>query len=157
MAVLTVGPLVALASPSEKRQSRRRPLVQIPAIAEIRVQSERVEVVDVSAGGLLICGRLRLRPGGRSQLEIIRVEGPLRLYGRVLRSEVAAISGQTIQYRSAIAFERPLDFLDQDSSEAALPSEAPLGVPPAGDLADVIVCYVADDKGLEQHLALNGW
>jgi hypothetical protein len=108
-----------------------------------------VEVIDVSAGGLLICGRLRLTPGARSQLDIIRIDGPLRVHGRVLRSEVAAISGGVIHYRSAIAFERPLEFIDEEKPASAAPE--------ANDLGDVIVCYIADDSGLEQHLALNGW
>ena len=146
MAVLTVESPAA-----EKRRSRRRALAQVPAIAEILVHSQPVEVLDVSAGGLLICG-LRLPPGARSQLEIVRTDGPLRVYGRVLRSEVAAICGGRIRYRTAIAFDRPLEFIDQDVSE-----KAAMSAPEAGGLAEVIVCYTADESGLEQHLTLNGW
>jgi hypothetical protein len=151
VAVLRVeAPAADIATP-DKRRSQRRALTEVPAIAEVRVQSREVEVIDVSAGGLLICGRVRLPPGARSQLDIIRLDGPLRVHGRVLRSEVAAISKGVIHYRSAIAFERPLEFIDEQ------PSKPASAAPEADDLGDVIVCYIADDSGLEQHLALNGW
>jgi hypothetical protein len=149
VAVLRVETPAADINTPDKRRSQRRALTQVPAIAEVRVQSQEVEVIDVSAGGLLICGRLRLTPGARSQLDIIRIDGPLRVHGRVLRSEVAAISGGVIHYRSAIAFERPLEFIDEEKPAFVAPE--------ANDLGDVIVCYIADDSGLEQHLALNGW
>jgi PilZ domain-containing protein len=131
---------------SERRTSLRRPLDSVPSIAEVRVQSKRVDVIDVSAGGLLIVGSQRLLPGVPNQLEIVLGSGPLRVSCRVIRSEVAQLSLVGIQYRSAIAFDQRLDFIDDPPVEAA-----------PGDLSAIVIYSGVMDAELEEHLALNGW
>ncbi len=82
----------------DRRSSRRRPLSEIPAITGVTVQSQKVEVIDAASGGLLIQSNLPLRPGSRTSIEIGRADAPLNVGGRVVRSEVAGISGGAIQY-----------------------------------------------------------
>ena len=148
MAVLNVEPRATPSPASERRLSWRRPLAGIPAITDVRLQSKPVGVVNVSAGGLLIDVSLRLLPGVQSLLEIVHIDGVLRVSGRVVRSEIVNISGRAVQYRSAIAFDRRLDFIDQDVSSELVPS---------GQSADVIAGSSAAATELEQHFALNGW
>ena len=135
----------------ERRSSRRRPLAEIPAITGVIVQAESVEVIDAAAGGLLIQSHLRLAPGTRTRLEIGRAtDDPLNVVGCVVRSEVAGIASGRIQYRSAIALEQRLDFIDHDPAGEV--TTAPL----AGNFADFIVCVDADRLESEDS-ALNRW
>jgi hypothetical protein len=147
MAVLSDGALEG-ADPRERRSSRRRPLSEIPAITGVSVQSLKVDVIDAAAGGLLIESRLPLRPGSRTSVEIGRGDAPLNVGGRVVRSEVAGISSGNIQYRSAIVFDRRLDFMDAVSSAAD-------SSPCTGNLADFVVFF---DAALDtEHAPRNGW
>lgn len=136
---------------ADRRTSLRRSLDAVPSIAEVRLQSQRVKVINVSAGGLLIVGCQRLLPGLRSQLEIVLGKGSLRVTCRVIRSEVAQLSRVEIEYRSAVAFEQPLDFIDEPPVEQSGQPAA------AGDLAAVVIYSGAVDAELEEHLVLNGW
>jgi hypothetical protein len=153
----------------DRRMSRRRPLSEIPEVMAVKVQSEKVQVVDASREGILIeCG-LRLTPGATSQLEILRVDGPLRVRGRVVRCEIAGINGGKVQYRVAIAFNDQLDFIrDEPASEQPdVPSVAPpvspvvapaepaalaLQASPAAEEPEVVEVSDSDSAFL-----LNGW
>ncbi len=126
--------MAILGNSIDRRTSRRRPLHQIPDVIGVKVQSERVEVVDASREGILIECSLRLTPGTMSQLEILRVDGPLRVRGRVVRCEIKAISGDKVQYRVAIAFNQQLDFIEdteplEELATPALAVETPAAVP----------------------------
>jgi hypothetical protein len=52
--------------------------------------------------------RRRLVPGESSQLEIRIVDGPVRVRGQVVRSELVQTSDGSIQYRIAVAFDTPV-------------------------------------------------
>ena len=153
MAVLSDGAPEGADRQEDRRSSRRRPLSEIPEITGITVQSQKVDVIDAAAGGLLIQSHLLLRPGSRTTVEIGRVDAPLNVGGRVVRSEVAGISGGSIQYRSAIALDRQLDFVD-----AAPPAAAPAAAAPSpftGNLADFVVFFDAAPD--TEHAPSNGW
>jgi hypothetical protein len=120
----------------DPRMSRRRPLNEIPGVTAVKVQSEKVQVVDASREGILIECSLRLTPGATSQLEILRVDGPLRVRGRVVRCEITGINGGKVQYRVAIAFNDQLDFIPDEPA-----SEQP-DAPPATPFVDPVVAPV---------------
>jgi PilZ domain len=115
----------------DRRMSRRRPLHEIPEVMAVKVQSEKVQVVDASREGILIECSLRLTPGATSQLEILRVDGPLRVRGRVVRCEITGINGGKVQYRVAIAFNEQLDFISDEPApeQPSLPAVAPAAGP----------------------------
>jgi hypothetical protein len=159
----------------DRRTSRRRPLHEIPEVTGVKVQSENVEVVDASREGILIECSLRLTPGTMSQLEILRVDGPLRVRGRVVRCEIKAISGDKVQYRVAIAFNQRLDFIEDTepveelgapalAAEAAAPvlaaPEAP-GVSDVNEVAEVTdateVTEITEMSESDSAFTLNGW
>jgi hypothetical protein len=110
----------------------------------VSFKSQQVTVVDVSAGGLLIQCARRLVPTELSQVELQREEGPLLVRGRVVRSEVVQIAASLLQYRIAIAFEAPLDFIDQapraiDATTFAKAAALPLVIEPVeGEGQDVM-------------------
>jgi hypothetical protein len=153
----------------DRRTSRRRPLNEIPDVTAVKVQSEKVQVVDASREGILIECSLRLTPGATSQLEILRVDGPLRVRGRVVRCEITGINGGKVQYRVAIAFNDQLDFIpdepapEQPSLTAAVapveavvapaePATPVLQTSPTGEEPEVIEVSDSDSAFL-----LNGW
>ena len=154
----------------DRRMSRRRPLHEIPEVTAVKVQSENVRVVDASREGILFECSLRLTPGATSQLEILRVDGPLRVRGRVVRCEITGINGGKVQYRVAIAFNDQLDFISDEPApeQPSLPAVASaaahviapvepaatavLQVSRSADEAEVIEISDSDSAFL-----LNGW
>lgn len=109
--VITMG---ILSRPIDRRASHRRPLDQVPEVTAVRVRSEEVEVINLSCGGMLFECAFRLPPGTESRLEILRMDAPLRVRGHVLRSQVSALSPKGLRYRIAIAFNTPLDWIDDE-------------------------------------------
>jgi hypothetical protein len=152
MAILSSVQHDASPETHERRTSRRRPLCDIPVIAEVKFQTKQVQVVNISAGGLLIHVSLRLLPGTRTQLEIVRAaDGSLNVPGRIVRSEVSGISRGALQYWVAIAFDRPLDFVDLNATDdtitasASDPSEAQASP------------FFSTEESLGQYLEVNAW
>src|SRR5262245_23050355 len=133
----------------DRRVSRRRPLNEIPEVMAVKVQSEKVQVVDASREGILIECSLRLTPGATSQLEILRVDGPLRVRGRVVRCEITGINGGKVQYRVAIAFNDQLDFIsDEPAPEpASLPAVAPTVAPVEQGATTVLQASPSAEEG----------
>lgn len=153
----------------DRRMSRRRPLNEIPEVMAVKVQSEKVQVVDASREGILIECSLRLTPGATSQLEFLRVDGPLRVRGRVVRCEITGINGGKVQYRVAIAFNDQLDFISDEPApeQPNLPAVAP-AVAPVGDPAEPAAALqaaspspeepkVAEVSDSDSAFLLNGW
>src|SRR5262245_1100147 len=135
---------------AERRRAPRRPMEEVPGMTGVSVQSERVDVVNAASGGLLVQSGRPLRPGTRTFLEIGRVEGNINISGYVIRSEVAAISNAGVRYRSAIAFERRLEFMDQQVEQGTVV----LSVGGASDLAGFVG---ANDWTLGEPISLNDW
>jgi hypothetical protein len=140
----------ASAQESERRTSRRRPLSDVPVISEVKVKARQAQVVNISSGGLLIEVSLRLLPGTKTQLEIVRTHGPLSISGRIVRSEVSGISQGALQYYVAIAFDRPLDFIDLKTAGETT------ATPTDSDEAQVQL-FFSDEDNVRQSLELNAW
>ena len=141
---------------ADRRASRRRSLDEIPQVTSVKVQSEEVAVVNASRGGMLIeCG-IRLPPGTASQLEIHKMDGSLRVRGRVVRCEVTRVSPERLHYRIAFAFSDNVDFItDEEIIEAEFdqPVSQTLLIQPAAPA----VRTDADNLELESTFALNSW
>ena len=141
---------------ADRRASRRRSLDEIPQVTSVKVQSEEVAVVNASRGGMLIeCG-IRLPPGTASQLEIHKMDGSLRVRGRVVRCEVTRVSPERLHYRIAFAFSDNVDFItDEEIIEAEFdqPVSQTLLIQPTAPA----VRTDADNLELESTFALNSW
>jgi hypothetical protein len=110
---------------AERRTSRRRAFHELPHIAAVKVSSEAVEVIDASAGGLLVEGPCPLRPGMSSYVDIIEAAGTsVRVSGSVVRCQIAALGPNKPRYRFAIAFERAVPLID-DAPQAAVAAAEP--------------------------------
>ena len=104
---------------------------------------------------LIECG-IRLPPGTASQLEITKVDGALRVRGRVVRCEVTRVSPERLHYRIAFAFTDRVDFIRDDEiieAEFEQPVSQTLLIQPtaASTRTD------ADNSDFESTFALNSW
>ena len=97
------------ASARDRRTHERRAPSELGWIREVRLKyGPRVSLIDLSTGGALLQTDVRLRPGTDMVIEIVgsRIEAvPMR----VLRSQLARISGDTAIYQGACEFKRPFD------------------------------------------------
>ena len=165
--------MAILKDQSDRRTSRRRSLDEIPEVTAVKVQSEEVSVVNASRGGILIeCGlrdqvwvdenwgydfsdrRPEIFPAVSTKyLEIHKLDGPLRVRGRVLRCEVTRVSPERLYYRIAFAFSDHVDFItDDDFKGKAKPAADAYATQPLpqDDRADLEVIDI-------ESFALNSW
>jgi hypothetical protein len=68
----------------------------------------QVQLINVSAGGVLITSFCRLRPGARAELQLTGTY-PLVVAGRIDRCRVVSL--EPLNYEGAIVFERVLEWL----------------------------------------------
>jgi hypothetical protein len=64
--------------------------------------------VDASDSGMLVEGA-RLLPGTHVDVHVVTVEGRVLVRSRVVRAYVAALRGDAVVYRGALAFDRAVD------------------------------------------------
>jgi hypothetical protein len=138
---------VAVLEPNEdRRESRRRPLFEIPRLLAVKVSSEAVDVIDASAKGLLVEGAFPVRPGMTSYVDLIEVAGNIvRVNGSIVRCHIASLGPNKPRYRFAIVFDRAVPMIDEGSEQSAR-SEDRFGF------------LIEDaDTQVDQALSLNNW
>ena len=135
----------------DRRSSPRRSRETFPNLVGVTVESEEAKIVNLSDGGILLeCG-VRLNPGTEHLLEIHKLNEVLRVRGRVLRCEVARISGGKLHYRIALAFSTPTGLIDGDVESVSLSGLKAL-------VEDGAIALLIDEAGgLDAAFALNSW
>lgn len=97
------------ASERDRRIHERLEPSALGWIREVRLKyGPRVSLIDLSSGGALLQTNVRLRPGTDMVIEIIG-NSVQTIPIRVLRSQLARISGDLAIYQGACEFRRPLD------------------------------------------------
>jgi hypothetical protein len=92
-----------------RRAARREPAATEP-LSRMRLRTGReLSVVDVSNAGALVEGSVRLLPGTHVDVHVVTREGRVLVRSRVARCFVAALRGDAVCYRGALAFDRLLD------------------------------------------------
>lgn len=95
--------------PDRRRAGRRAPAADEP-ITRVRLRAGgHLHVVDVSNGGVLVEGEVRLLPGTHVDVHVFTSEGRLLVRSRIARAYVTHVEAEHIRYRGALAFERPID------------------------------------------------
>lgn len=135
---------------ADRRAAPRRSRDQIPHITSVKVRSEDVEVINVSRGGILVEGTLRLNPGTENPVEISCVNALVRPRGRVVRCQVMGLSAKGLRYQIAMAFNRPLALLDEEEAS----NGRPVTVPYAFSTFDINDVELGDP---DPALASNSW
>ncbi len=92
-------------------------------MCRIRLRTGReLSVVDVSNGGALVEGA-RLLPGTHIDVHVTTQDGRVLVRSRVVRAYVAGLQSNTVCYRGALAFDRPID--TSRSAGYAMPLRVP--------------------------------
>lgn len=99
--------------PTERTSERRRASRRTPAgdepLSQVRLRAGRqLTVVDLSDTGLLAQGEMRLLPGTHVEVHLVTADGRVLIRSRVIRAYVWLVTRDRIEYRGAIAFERPV-------------------------------------------------
>lgn len=63
--------------------------------------------MNISHGGALVEGRVRLDPGRHVEVSLVARHGPLTLQALVVRASVSNVRADAVVYRTAIQFDRP--------------------------------------------------
>lgn len=66
-------------------------------------------VVDLSDGGALVEGAVRLLPGTRIDVHVMTRSGRVLTRARVTRARVCALAANRVVYRGALAFDTLVD------------------------------------------------
>jgi hypothetical protein len=108
----------------ERRRLRRRVPGDREPLSRMRLRTGReLAVLDVSGLGALVEGDTRLLPGTHVDVHVMTPDGRILVRSRIVRACVAALSGDRIRYRGALAFER---FVNIDGY--GIPSAPPLSL-----------------------------
>jgi hypothetical protein len=152
------------AGPNRRRWPRLKPDT-IPGLKSIELsQGAKIEIVDISKGGLLLETEARLRPDFKIVLKVKTAEGLLRIDGTILRSAIYSLKGVP-KYRTAIAFNQPLELVDaavvpvMESRESSDGFEE-IGLEEEVETAPAILTVIASDSNgtcLEESFSLNDW
>jgi hypothetical protein len=114
----------------ERRQYSRRRLRDLEWIRSARLKAGgEVDLIDLSAGGVLLDAAIPLRPGSTMSLELVGRGLDALVSAQVLRAEVSRLGSDSMRFRGACEFASPLE----------LPDLAALNVPPAGSAPDAFV------------------
>jgi hypothetical protein len=101
--------------------TRQWPRFRIAEVSSIKgVTSDAgpgIKIINISRGGALLRTRRRLAPNKRIQVNLVLAEGVIQLTGFVLRSSPSFHDGIK-RYQAAVAFDRPLRFLDGNQGPA---------------------------------------
>ena len=99
--------------PTDRAIDRRRAPRRTPAddepVSQVRLRAGgQLTVINLSDTGLLAEGGMRLLPGTHVDVHLVTCEGRLLVRSRVVRAFVCRLGRDRIEYRGALAFERPV-------------------------------------------------
>lgn len=93
----------------DRRLSERRAPAGDDPLSRVRLRAGReLAVVDVSSRGVLVEGEARLLPGTHLDVHVMTPDGRVLVRSLVVRAYVSRLSADSITYRGAFAFERPI-------------------------------------------------
>ena len=94
----------------DRRHSSRRLVAGEEPLARIRLRTGReLIVVDIGSTGALVEGAVRLLPGTHVDAHVTTVGGRVLVRSRVVRAWVCALDAEGVVYRSALAFQQPVE------------------------------------------------
>ena len=124
----------------ERRCARRHHDVQTHGIVSARVRpGHQADLIDASAGGVLIETSHRLLPGSYVELHVETQSRRDNVRGRVLRSAVVGIRATSVRYRGAIGFDRHLPWFIEPDGYVVPTAESRAGRPPRVDVTQQVV------------------
>jgi CheY-like chemotaxis protein len=108
--------------PADRRGARRRTRGDVPWLWSVKVPGgSQVSVVDISTTGVLLEMASRLTDGSTVDLQLLGQDTNLTVPARMIRTQVASVTGLGVKYRVAAAFTHNI----------ALPGLHPVSASPA--------------------------
>jgi hypothetical protein len=165
--------------PGTRRWSRFE-IAEVPSIKSVTSGTgSALKVINISRGGALLRTMRRLPPSTRIQINLALAGGVVQLTSYVLRSSLSSQNGLP-RYQSAVAFDRPLRFLDGHQQPTFDIPQYPIFEPSSFDVcsfesmiprhkpvqdrtSDVVAAFFAlracsqQDAALREMLNLNDW
>ena len=86
----------------------------------------QVEVLNISNGGMLVQTETRTKPGSVVRVCIFTTGAKYEVKAKIVRSEITTVDGSGLHFLLAIAFDEPLDLID-DGDAAPVDAPAPSG------------------------------
>jgi hypothetical protein len=107
---------------ADRRRYPRLKPADLPFLKKVEFsKGSKIDIINISRGGLLLETESRLGPDLRIKVKIVTTEGVFEMEGITLRSSVFSLKGAP-RYRTAIIFKKPFELMDKfkDSSKEAV-------------------------------------
>ena len=92
----------------------------------------QVEVLNISNGGMLVQTETRTKPGSVVRVCIFTTGAKYEVKAKVVRSEITTVDGSGLHFLLAVAFDEPLDLIDDDDAATVdAPAQTPSGPQPS--------------------------
>ncbi|MBN2321533.1 MAG: hypothetical protein JXR49_20820 [Acidobacteria bacterium] len=165
---------------SDRRRSPRLKPADLPFLKRVEFsKGSKIEIINISRGGLLLETVSRLGPDLKIAVKIVTTEGIFEVEGVTLRSSIFSLKGIP-KYRTAIVFKEPFELMDdtedtsideiqENASEVAIPgisetSDSQKSQPelPGNEKEKppaVLTVVASDENGicLNETFTLNDW
>ena len=86
----------------------------------------QVEVLNISNRGMFVQTETHTKPGSAVRVCIVTTGATYEVKAKIVRSEITTVDGSGLRYLVAIAFDEPLDLID-DSDAAPVDAPVPSG------------------------------
>lgn len=97
-------------SEPERRRAVRREPAPDESLSRVRLRTGReLGVINMSASGALVEGLTRLVPNTHTEVHIVTRHGRVLIRSRIVRAFVSRLERDQVWYRTALAFETPVD------------------------------------------------
>jgi hypothetical protein len=139
----SIGSLVprrgGLVRPSDRRREKRHHRDELPGLWSAKLPwGTEVKLVDVSKRGVLVETTSRVTLGSTLDLQFVGQDAQVSIPARILRTDVADVTGLGVRYRVAASFTRDLEILQTAAAaRSATAKPAALAEMLARVLADV--------------------
>jgi hypothetical protein len=116
---------------ANRRGSARLPADRLRWLERVRLAyGPAVSLIDLSVTGAYFEVGAPLKPGDSTKIELVAADQRMVVTGHILRTEVSGLRADSIRYRGACAFTRPLPW-DRRLKWSAVPPD-PIVVEPTG-------------------------
>jgi hypothetical protein len=134
--------------PGTARLDPRFSAAAVPAIAGVKLSpGDIVSLINISRSGMLVEGKTRFVPGTRVTITFEGSFTPAQVKAKIVRCQVASISGGALRYQCGLQFDQPLDGIAGDEATNISAMDPPVlevaapapGTPPPTDPPRVLV------------------
>ncbi len=116
----------AVESRSTGRQRRKTP-EEIEGFQSVVLRpGGQVDVLNISNRGMFVQTETHTMPGSAVRVCIVTTGATYEVKAKIVRSEITTVDGSGLHYQLAIAFDEPLDLID-DGDAAPVDAPAPSG------------------------------